>query len=231
MSESIGQRISSFRSDRLGKILANEVPVSVKGTAKIAVHILPVNSFTPGVRFDLDQIERMPGPPFGPMRVSSGWGHAHYFDGVTFFERLQDHCIGYTQVFRNGCVEIVDSSMLAPRENSTLLPGIVFERLLIQYLPKVFAVQKHLGVEPPAAVMIALLNVRGYLMWDNNPWGKGFGAHPIDRDHLVVQEVLIESFDCDLPVVLKPSFDSIWNACGYSASRNYDEKGNWLKSP
>ena len=33
--------------------------------------------------------------------------------------------------------------------------------------------------------------------------------------------------DRDTPLVLRPCFDSIWNACGYAKSLNYDENGKW----
>jgi len=54
-----------------------------------------------------------------------------------------------------------------------------------------------------------------------------FDQHPIDRDVLIVPDVLIEKYLFDLPRVLRPAFDAVWNACGRVRSLNYDAEGNW----
>jgi hypothetical protein len=54
-------------------------------------------------------------------------------------------------------------------------------------------------------------------------------VHPIDRDSLVVPEILVESFDFDAAQIMKPAFDTVWNAAGFPRSMNYDEKtGKWV---
>jgi hypothetical protein len=50
---------------------------------------------------------------------------------------------------------------------------------------------------------------------------------PIDRDALLLPDVIAEEFDVDVPKLLKPVFDGLWNACGYPRSLNYDDEGNW----
>jgi len=50
---------------------------------------------------------------------------------------------------------------------------------------------------------------------------------PIDRDHLQPPDILVETYEDDLDKLLKPCFDSLWNAIGISSSPNYDEEGNW----
>jgi hypothetical protein len=58
----------------------------------------------------------------------------------------------------------------------------------------------------------------------NNFWGD---VYPIDRDMLLLPEVVIENYNVEAQHILKPCFDSIWNACGLSESLNYDENGDW----
>jgi hypothetical protein len=36
----------------------------------------------------------------------------------------------------------------------------------------------------------------------------------IDRDALILPEVMVETFECDPAAVMKPLFDVIWNATG-----------------
>ena len=51
--------------------------------------------------------------------------------------------------------------------------------------------------------------------------------HPIDRDTLILPDVVIDKMDIDAPQEMKPIFDAVWNACGFSRSLNYNEDGKW----
>ena len=52
-------------------------------------------------------------------------------------------------------------------------------------------------------------------------------SHTIDREILQLPEIIIESYDASAEKVLKPCFDSIWNACGFPISLNYNDEGGW----
>lgn len=49
----------------------------------------------------------------------------------------------------------------------------------------------------------------------------------IERDNLIIPGVMLENYEDKIEKKLKPCFDSIWNACGYSESENYDKNGEW----
>jgi hypothetical protein len=53
--------------------------------------------------------------------------------------------------------------------------------------------------------------------------------YEIDRDHLIVPEFFVQSYDEKASDILRPAFDAIWQACGYRYSENYDEDGEWQK--
>ncbi len=48
---------------------------------------------------------------------------------------------------------------------------------------------------------------------------------PLDRDHILIPEVLADDFTTDLGQLLKPAFDIIWNAFDYPGSAMYGEDG------
>ena len=48
---------------------------------------------------------------------------------------------------------------------------------------------------------------------------------PIDRPDLIVPEILIQDFDCNLGEALKPAFDAIWNASGWKESMSLRKSG------
>ncbi len=53
-------------------------------------------------------------------------------------------------------------------------------------------------------------------------------VHTIDRDILLLPEVVIESYDVSAKDVLRPCFYAIWNACDFPRSLNYNDAGEWV---
>ncbi len=68
--------------------------------------------------------------------------------------------------------------------------------------------------------MLKLLRIKGYCI-------RSLTKRAIDRDTIVVPEIWLDTFECDLPRVMRPIFDAVWNAAGYPRSLNYDSEGNW----
>ena len=62
---------------------------------------------------------------------------------------------------------------------------------------------------------------------DQNDFGLGM-SYPIQVDNLILPEVVVEDFSTSTGKILKSSFDLVWNAWGYSGSRNFDDEGNWI---
>ena len=48
VSDSIGERIQKFRSVRLGKMIADEMPMSMPNSPKVVLHLVPFNAAAPG---------------------------------------------------------------------------------------------------------------------------------------------------------------------------------------
>jgi len=90
--------------------------------------------------------------------------------------------------------------------------------------------QRNLGVQPPVFVMLSLLSVKGYRIAYGGPWVDEEDFDAIDRDSLIVPEVMIDNLDLSregIQRAMKQVFDPIWNACGFEGSRLYDSEGRW----
>jgi hypothetical protein len=221
LSDTLAERVRSFRASRLDAVESDETPVGLIQGPKTVLHLIPANAFTPGVSYDVWQLKSGELPPIN----SSGWTHRLNFDGlVTFSDLLDGLAFSYSQVFRDGCIEAVDASMIRAYEGKRLIPGNYWERHLIKATEAYLRIQGQLGVQPPIVLMISVLGVRGYRM--HLPWG-GREAHAIDRDNLVMSEIILESFDIDASQTLRPLFDALWNASGISQSTSYDREGKW----
>lgn len=238
LSESTAERIRGFRTERLGKIIAEETPVPLGEGEKIVLHIVPFGSFGPGAVCDLSLLTSQ----FRAFRVIDRvWpvGHCpargslrYNFDGLFVEGQLwsseEAWPCSYVQVFRNGSIEAVDTYLI--RNNPKGFPISYFEGMLIEVLPGYLSDQQRIGVEPPLLVMVSLLGVRGYEI-DIDPLRRlPDEGYPIDRDDLLIPEVIVDSFECDPAEALKPVFDAVWNAGGYPRSKNYNpEDGQRIK--
>jgi hypothetical protein len=178
-------------------------------------------------RFDLSVFKEPPNSGLTKPFAAFSWGGIYNFDGLysATRESRAPKYLSYVQVFRNGIIEAVDADVLRRYETSTspLIPHNIFETRLLEGVQRFLAAQKLLGVEPPVLVMVSLLGVRGYMMAVSVTH---FGENqPIDRDNLVVPEVLLDSLDADVDTVMRSIFDAVWNATGWSGSPSYDSSG------
>jgi len=226
LSETIVDRIREFRENRISKIFANETPVPFYDNAKIILHLVPLISFNPAQSYDINKIafESSKLPPIN----CHGWNHSYNLDGfLTYSGGAAGKSHSYVQLFRNGIIEAVEGLLLKPYNGELLIPSIAYEECLIRSLADYLDVLKTLNVELPIIVFLTLVGVKGYLMTTGR-WRLSVSeTAQIDRDVLLLPEIFIESYDVDAKDILRPCFDSIWNACGYSRSLNYNEAGEW----
>ena len=87
--------------------------------------------------------------------------------------------------------------------------------------------QKLLGIEPPFFVMVSFIGVKGYKIACQKSIHHFVDyTGEIDRNNLIIPEIMMENFGVNLAEVMKPIFDTVWNAAGAISSPNYDEQGN-----
>lgn len=226
LSESAAERIRRFRTERLNNIVAGETPIALEENAKIVFHVIPFSTSDPTRIFDVASLAdhtALMQPIY-----ATGWNHRHNFDGFMTYSQYPQTAGAHTylQVFRNGSIEAVETTILSGRELS--IPSLTFEQELLKALPEFLNIQKHLGVEPPLFVFVTLTGVKGYRMGVDTSRMWRHEVQPIDKDTLLVPEIVIESFEYgDVGKVMRPIFDAVWNASGWPQSIYYDEQGNW----
>ena len=64
------------------------------------------------------------------------------------------------------------------------------------------------------------IEMPGYHYFENS-------INTIDRDILILPEATIDKYDIPISQILKPCFDSMWNAGNFPGSPNYNEHGQW----
>jgi hypothetical protein len=230
LSETLTDRIRNFRADRVAKIQADETPVPLDYPHRIVLHFLHANAFNPFLKYDVNSIypSRYDKLPLIRRNVLNG---RYNLDGLfTYSESDDGKHSAYTQLYRNGIIEAVDSRMLAPRERNGVIlkhiASVVFEEKLIQATTRYLNLMSELAIEPPIFIFLSLLNVKDYTI--PGDIYNGFSTGPIDRDLLLLPAEIIESYGVKTANILKPLFDLVWNACGEPRSLNFDENDNWI---
>jgi schlafen family protein len=227
VSESLGERLRRFRDDRLAKIVADETPFPLHHAPKIVLHILPVAALEPGTSLDVmllaDKLVQL-----GPL-YASGWDSRYNFDGFATFSRSGDakEFNSYLQVFRNGAIETVESRLLRPYQGKTSIPSVAYERELITGFGRYLRIERDLGFQPPLFIMISFIGVKGYVMAVSERFLFPEN-HPIDKDVLIVPDIIIEDYNVEPAIILRPAFDAVWQAAGWQRSFNYNKDGKWV---
>jgi len=228
LSETTTERIRKFREDRISKIFADETPVPFYDTGKIVLHLIPIISFNPAQGYDIGKIASYP-DDMAPIPIHSSYHRKYNFDGfLTYISGEDGKSHSYVQLFRSGIIEVVVSLEL--HGGKLLILGNAYERELVESLPHYLSVLKVLNVELPVFIFLTLLGVKGYSMSYDRGMSPIERVHKIDRDILLLPEIFIESYDAIAEDILRPCFDSIWNACGFPRSLNYDDTGKWVGS-
>jgi len=224
------EAIRRWRDDRIAKILADDTPIRLEPGAKMALHVVPLESVGDPFRIPASELDGKP-IEFQPLGVGS-WDHRINLDGyVTHGGRAYQATDGtersYCQVFRSGRIEAVCSELVHEPKGRPVIASLWYEKAVLEATARYIKSLSELDVAYPIVVMLSFLDARGAYMGIDPMRSFGQDEHPIDRDVLVFPDVVLEAPPTDLPRALRPMFDAAWNACGIARSLNYDEKGNW----
>lgn len=235
LSERLPERIRRFRDDRLARIIADETPVELARNPRVVLHVVPASSMRTDSTIDLGVIASSQLRLIAPM--NAGQGHRRFnLDGfLCFFSGGGLGCQSYVQFFRNGAVEAVESWMLSPAIDHALMPSATLEGSVITGVTRYWILLQSVGIEPPIVVFVSLLGIKNRKVAAPPDVPAPFGGiSPIERDTVVLPEVLIERVTNDpyeVARALRPAFDTMWQASGWDSSKLYDQNGKWRRNP
>lgn len=202
--------------------MADDTPVPLTRGPRVVLHVVPVAALDPEHRVDLAVWERVRLPP---LSSGGGWNHRFGIDGFTTWSGANDGPKwGYALVMRNGAIEALAAEASSNPKEKRFNPAGVEEEVvkaLRAYLP---ALKKN-GAEAPVVILLSVLDVAGY----EAPTTLRFHVRPErnHRDALVLPDVLVDDLEVDVPTVMRPTFDALWQAFGFAQSLCYAEDGTW----
>ncbi len=218
---------SIFRNDRVKELQNNRTPIRFLPGAKIILHLMAEGRSTIDPNYNIEIIERNP-KYLLPIKAI-GLETSHTFDGfLTYSTELDGQARSYAHLYRKGIIEVVEGSLIKTIVSKKEIPSIAFEEEILKVIPYYFEVFRRIGVESPIFMYLSFVQIKDYTMKLNNDI---LGVQPTQypEDNLKLTDIFIENYNKvdDIPRLMQPIFDEVWNAFGMFKSFNYDEDGNW----
>lgn len=227
-SEELPERIRRFREQRLGLILAGEAPLQIIPGPRAVFHVVPVSAFHAAQQIDVVAFSN--GQRHLPPLGASGWNGRLNLDGYVSYAggREDDNrCHSYSQIFRNGSIEAVDVvNYSGIHEQKNFIPSVAYEKDIITCFYSCLKVYRELAIEPPFTVMLSFVGVKGHFLYVD-AFRFGHNSTVLDRDTLLIPEIVLEDYPSAPEKALRPIFDLVWQSFGFARSFNYDEQGEW----
>jgi len=231
-SENIIKKIENFREERIKKIHANETPVHIHDNAKLILHFIPISSFSSVQNYDIGQLEKNCYSALKPLS-SAGYTFKYNLNSIVTYSKFDNEpgAYSYLQVFKNGLIEVVDPYLLRIRNEKDKKQPLFYiqeiERRIIGLFPNFIKIFKKLKIEPPIFLYFSLVGVKDYILWIPTNIFLMDRVHPFIKDLILLPKTKIEDFSIKPAILLKPCFDSLWNAGGFQRSFSYDENGKY----
>jgi hypothetical protein len=225
----LAERIRWFQMDRIVKIAAGDTPIPVKQIGNIVVHILPLPSFTDGRLADV--VSAVASGTHVPLPLDEiGWGNRSGVNMEGFLNYTDVHAgarVAYAQFFRNGVIEGVGELRHEDGDDRTRFVGRDFTSLVIKGVRQYLQVLKSYDAGLPVYIFLSLCNA-AKTVYRHSPEGLGWtDTPPLGREIATFPELCVDSFDVDVPAIMRPMFNMLWNAFGFLQCDMYDSQGNW----
>lgn len=218
--------LKAFRERRIHWIQHNEVGVRLPSPHLVVIHLLPLAALRGTELFDGRSMQKIDATKLAPLRHAGGYGPQHNLDGMRIHSSMPDKSIiGYVQLFRTGCLEVVDADMLGGDRNTIYQ---TYEIEVRDGVHRLIQTMRELRIEGPIAIGLSLLQVKNFNMGliNRRPI---YAGHPVEHENLLLPEAVInnDASPSEIDAALRSSFDLVWNACGYLGSPSYNSEGTW----
>ncbi|MEW6663898.1 MAG: ATP-binding protein [Thermodesulfobacteriota bacterium] len=219
-------RARRFRDERIHFVRRDEGPRPLEGGGRLFLHIVPTAAFSGMVHLDVEQIHATH-KAFWPIGASGTTARFNYYGFIN--ERGGDKNHGYTQVFRNGALEATKAGIMRQYEGRLAIAGLALERSIFERFSSYIMGLRDVGVPPPLIIMFTFDGVKGarYAV-ERDRWEDYWS--PLPESTLALPECVIDDYrtEMDHHRAVRPAFDALWNAIGYSRSQFFNETGLWV---
>lgn len=222
------RQFSELRQKHIDLVLSGETPIALSSTSPgfLLLQLIPLQSIQQGEIVDLTKPELSTG--LIPLR-ESGCASRYNIDGFMTYSSLN---FSYTQLFRNGIVEAVTSSIVSNSKVPNVVPGIAYTRYLLQAAVQYLGTLKALKVQAPIRVYVTFLDVKDcrFATYTDTFGDYLEGRTTFGKDTVKLPPIDIMTYGDKFEIyeAMRPILDSLWNADGQSRCDLFGEDGRWV---
>ena len=220
----IAERIAAFRTDRIVRITAGETPVPLGTGGKVVLHVVPVPAFADGRL--LDVVSAVAAGTHVPLPLD-GMGAGNRpginIDGfLNYADRPAGGRQSYAQFFRSGAIEGVGNLSKRDADGNSYFVAAEFANKVVFALRQYLSVLEAFDAGLPVYAFLSLCDV-AQCFYRYSPDGAGWSdTDPLSREILALPELYIDNFRTDVPALMRPVFNMLWNAFGFQQCEMYD---------
>jgi hypothetical protein len=215
-----------FQRERLEEIHSGSGPFSNFGGegGRMVLHIIPFSAFGSEHALEFRRIADQTLTPIWCSGYNSGYNAEGYWTMSGGNSRG-----GYVQVFRNGIIESAAGDVRVKQDTGLFLYARNVEDQILTKIETYMSALLNAEVLSPFFVMLAGKRMQGTILI-----GEQFAdiaTQPLKPD-LLLPAVTFENYGQiqHYRQGLKPTFDALWNAAGYRASKSYGSDGVWNRT-
>lgn len=207
---------------RLSTLYRPGNPLHPSPDGRLAVTVIPPGALLPDATIDL--------APWGaehrlePMSASGTWSTRFNADGVLTIAGKQPRA--YSLVMRTGVIESVMCASRRTDEGHFIYPWTIEEEV-VALLRRALPLLERSGSES-CTVHFSVVGIEGARTPRSTLRGREGG---IDRNDVHLPDMALKTRDVqELPSLLRPVFDVLWQSLGFARSLTYAADGSWQGS-
>lgn len=237
MSQEIRKQIEDYKLNTIAEIVEDRYKIFKDGYPTFIIQTLPIVAFQRSQIYSIDKIySTMIECNSNSFDIASN--KQITVDGVILkdnFNNSNKTAYGYYKT--NGIIQKSTTRFFNPDFETIGMGSIKKIKLIyrgdilkctVKTLDEMFRFYRKIQISMPIIVSCAIVNGRGFTIPKSNGFYDLCGE--IDRDVLLIPDILIKDLSISPGKCLQPIFDSIWNACGYIKCPNYDENGEFKEN-
>jgi len=225
-SEALPERIRLFRERRIYDLRSREgLPVLLEGKGLTCLHIFPLVSFTSQIKLPIFEQRGANIFAINPPGASY-WDYQFNLEGIVTFSGARNQPNrGYTQLYRNGSIEAVE--VLAWDGDKKYIPSVAYEESAIRLVSSAFNIYRKYEIEAPIIICLSFVDIFDFRL----AVSRGMNSQEVASTcaEILIPEIRIIDLEQPVHQSLRPLFDMVWNAFGYTHSFNYDQNGEWVR--
>lgn len=230
--QTLAQRAEKFVKERLEALPYGPIiPLHRSNQGILALHLVPLNSLALNQAFDPNIVDRY-SHDFRPMD-SMGFSRMLNLHGLLVYQG-GDSCTGYTQIFRNGCVEALAIGATKHRTNDEgeterYIPSFSVAKWLLEGLCSYMDGLHNIEASPPILVSISFIDAHNSKLSVKNP--DYYGKHPnFNSQNIILPSFIISEFGTHESYAheLSKAMDILWNAFNYNRCTLFNMDRRWI---